>query len=59
MASLFYVARRPSKPVYQEISQALFSTFEILRRVHGSQVSKQPEDPPEPHRIEGKVENTA
>jgi hypothetical protein len=37
MASLFYVAGRPSKPVDQEISQALFSTFQILRRVHGFQ----------------------
>jgi hypothetical protein len=37
----------------------LLCPIEILRRVHGSQVSKQPEDPPEPHRIEGKVENTA
>jgi hypothetical protein len=37
MASLFYVARRPSKPVDQEISQALFGTFEILWRVHDLQ----------------------
>ena len=35
MASLFCVARRPSEPVDQEISKALFCTFEILRRVHG------------------------
>jgi hypothetical protein len=37
MASLFYVAGRPAKPVDQEISQALFRTFQILRRVHGFQ----------------------
>lgn len=37
MASLFDVSLRPSEPTDQEISKALLSTREILRRVHGSQ----------------------
>ena len=37
MASLFDVSLRPSEPTDQEISKALLSAGEILRRVHGSQ----------------------
>ncbi len=37
MASLFDVSLRPSEPTDQEISEALLGTWEILRRVHGSQ----------------------
>jgi hypothetical protein len=37
MASLFNVSLRSSEPPDQEISEALLSTREILRRVHGSQ----------------------
>jgi hypothetical protein len=37
MASLFDVSVRPPEPTDQEISEALLSTQEILRRVHGSQ----------------------
>ena len=37
MASLFDVGLRSSEPTDQEISKALLSTREILRRVHGSQ----------------------
>jgi hypothetical protein len=37
MASLFDVRLRPPEPTDQEISEALLSTREILRRVHGSQ----------------------
>jgi len=37
MASLFDVRLRPSEPTNQEISEALLGTWEILRRVHGSQ----------------------
>jgi len=37
MASLFDVSLRPPEPTDQEISEALFRTREILRRVHGSQ----------------------
>jgi hypothetical protein len=36
-ASLFDVSMRPSEPNDQEISEALLSTREILRRIHGSQ----------------------
>jgi hypothetical protein len=36
MAPLFNVALRPSKPVNQEIPEALLRTFEVLRRVHRS-----------------------
>src|SRR4029077_16494351 len=35
MASLFDVSLRPPEPTDQEISEALLSTREILRRVHG------------------------
>jgi hypothetical protein len=37
MASLFDVSLRPPEPTDQEISEALLSTREILRWVHGSQ----------------------
>jgi len=37
MASLFDVSLRPPEPTDQEISKALFSTREIMPRVHGSQ----------------------
>jgi hypothetical protein len=37
MASLFDVSLRSSEPADQEISEALLSTREILRRVHGAQ----------------------
>jgi len=37
MASLFDVSLRPPEPTDQEISEALLGTWEILRRVHGSQ----------------------
>jgi hypothetical protein len=37
MASLFDVSVRPAEPTDQEISEALLSTREILRRIHGSQ----------------------
>ena len=37
MASLFDVSVRPSEPTDQEISEALLSTREIRRRVHGPQ----------------------
>jgi hypothetical protein len=37
MASLFDVSLRAPEPTNQEISEALLGTWEILRRVHGSQ----------------------
>ena len=37
MASLFDVSLRPSEPTDQEISKALLSSREVLRRIHGSQ----------------------
>ena len=37
MASLFDVSLRSSEPTDQEISEALLSTREVLRRIHGSQ----------------------
>jgi hypothetical protein len=37
MASLFDVCLRAPEPTDQEISEALLGTWEILRRVHGSQ----------------------